>query len=88
MICFRKDEEPNDDIVKKLQSLVDAINDPSFEKDLYDIETDTDFYQGVDISQIIDLIYKNLFTNNCESIGLLIEKNPNNSLDLTIDKLK
>jgi hypothetical protein len=88
MICFRKDKEPNDDIFKKLQSLLDAINNPSFDESLYDIETDTDFHQGVDISQIINIIYKNLFTDNCESIGLLIEKNPNNSLDLTIDKLK
>ncbi len=85
MICFNRDREPSDDLAKKLQSLLDSIE---FDKDAYELETDTDFYQGVDVSQIIDLIYQNLFQDNHESIGLLIEKNPNNSLDITIDKLK
>ena len=88
MICFKRNNDSNDDdLSKKLQSLLDMINDPSFDEN-FDEETDTDFYKGVDVSQIIDIIYKNLFTENYESIGLLIEKNSNNSLDLTIDKLK
>ena len=88
MICFKRNNDSNDDdLSKKLQSLLDMINDSSFDEN-FDEETDTDFYKGVDVSQIIDIIYKNLFTENYESIGLLIEKKSNNSLDLTIDKLK
>ena len=88
MICFKRNNDSNDDdLSKKLQSLLDMINDSSFDEN-FDEETDTDFYKGVDVSQIIDIIYKNVFTENYESMGLLIEKNSNNSLDLTIDKLK
>ena len=47
MICFNRDKEPSDDLAKKLQSLLDSIE---FDKGVYELETDTEFYQGVDVS--------------------------------------
>ena len=47
------------------------------------------FHEDVDISEIIQIIYDVLYNNKDNtSLHLIIDKNPNNSLDLTIDKIE
>lgn len=84
MINFRKGHEPNNsdqDIIKKLQKILDIVNnDPEYYPGSFHSETD--------LSQITDAIYKILFQDGNESVHIIIDKNPNNSLDLTIDKIE
>jgi hypothetical protein len=66
---------------EKLQHLLDVI----YNKIEY---YNGSLHENVEISKIVDCIYQTLFVENKSSINLIIEKNPNNSLDLIIDVIK
>lgn len=84
MINFRKGYDPNNpesDIIKKLQKILDIVNnDPEYYPG--------SFHQETDLSEITNAIYQILFQDGNESVHIIIDKNPNNSLDLTIDKIE
>ena len=86
MISFRedngRDDSPSHDLQKKFQKLLNIIHEqPKY--------YDGSYHKNVDIAEIIQVIYDNLYNHpENKSIYLIIDKNPNNSLDLTIDKIE
>lgn len=76
---IRIDSDQNSD--ENLQHLLDVIYNK------------IEYYNGsshnnVEIPKIVDCIYQTLFVENKSSINLIIEKKPNNSLNLIIDVIK
>lgn len=87
MIAFKDSFESEEDKIKKaLKNLMKAVeevgSDPLFE------EVEPSTYLDTDLSEIIDILYQSLFTDNNSAVNLIITKNINNSLDLTIENLK
>jgi hypothetical protein len=84
MINFRKGHEPNNsknDLAKKLQKILDIVyNDAQYYPG--------SFHPDTDLSQVTDAIFQILFNEHNESVHIIIDKNPNNSLDMTIDKIE
>ncbi len=84
MINFRKGYEPNNsknDLVKKLQKILDIVyNDEQYYPG--------SFHTDTDLSQVTDAIFQILFNEHNKSVHIIIDKNPNNSLDMTIDKIE
>ena len=87
MIRFRDDNFSNNKIKpksleKSLQNLLDIIyNNPEHYTGSY--------HENQNISDVIEIIYKVLFVeegNN--SLHLIIDKKPNNSMDITVDKIE
>lgn len=95
MIAFREGWNPNDD--DALDALVDKLKkilsnspnafSPFAEEEAQDDQQNT-FHYSVNISDIIEIIYDNLYQKDNEVISLLINKNPKNSLDVYIDYIK
>lgn len=89
MIAFRdnnqrggKDKKPlsKDLKIKSLQKLLDIIyNDPEFYPGSH--------HKAVDISYVIQAIYEILFVDNNKSLHIILDKQDNESLDMTIDKI-
>jgi hypothetical protein len=82
MIAFRSNNE-SDDLNKKIQKLIDAIN----AEPINEYETET-LYKQINLVEINDLIYNTLFKENLDSIQLTIYKNPNNSMDMVVNKIE
>jgi len=86
MIGFRNDKFSNNknkskNLQKSLQKLLDIIyNEPEHH--------DGSYHESQNISDVIEIIYKVLYQDNNDSLHLIIDKNPNNSLDITIDKIE
>lgn len=86
MISFREndkgDDSPSHDLQKKLQKLLDIIhNQPEY--------YDGSYHENVDITEIIQVIYDTLYNHpSNQSLHLIIDKKPNNSLNLTIDRIE
>ena len=84
MINFRKGYEPNNsknDLIKKLQKILDlTCNDAEYYPG--------SIHQETDLTEITDAIFQILFNQDNESVHTIIDKNPNNSLDMTIDKIE
>lgn len=87
MIRFIDDNSSNNkskpkSLEKSLQNLLDIIyNNPEYYTGSY--------HENQNISDVIDIIYKVLFVeegNN--SLHLIIDKKPNNSMDITVDKIE
>mgnify|MGYP001471590682 CR=1 FL=1 len=82
MIAFNRGYKPNKkDLDEKIQKILDKI----FEEENFGDEGYLD--QSTNLSEITDLIYQKLFVDNKNSINLSIYKNPNNSLDVIVEKL-
>ena len=81
MIAFKKGWEPNNNVIIKLQKLLDLLGE--------DHEIDTGaLYESKNIGDLIQIVYDSLYTKNNDCISLIINKNSNNSLDITIDNIK
>lgn len=81
MIAFRKGWEPNNNLTNKLQKLIDLLHE--------DCEIDAGaIYESKNIGDLIQIVYDSLYTKNNDCISLIINKNSNNSLDITIDKIE
>lgn len=85
MIAFRKGWEPNNNknLILKLQKLLDLALDESDEQDC-----DGAVHESKNIGDLIQIVYDSLYTKNNNCISLIINKNSNNSLDITIDKVE
>lgn len=63
-------------------------------KKLYDIVANNpkyypgSFHKNSDLTELIDCVDQVLFKQDNDSIHIIIEKNSNNSLDLTVDLIK
>lgn len=79
MIAFRKEEDSN----KKKQAYKKLLEILSGEEEYYN----GSFLQGSDLTELVQIVYKTLFDQNNNSIQLIIDKNPNNSIDITIDTI-
>ena len=80
MIAFRKEEDSN----KKKQAYKKLLEILSGEEEYYN----GSFLQDSDLTELVQIVYKTLFDQNNNSIQLIIDKNPNNSIDITIDTIK
>ena len=83
MIAFNNNQSNEDKLHKAFQKLMKAVNEVEPESLLDDIEPST--YLDTNLSEIVDVMYQSLFIDNKTSINLFITKNPDNSLDLTIE---
>ena len=87
MIAFNNNEPKKgkvsmSDLAANIQELLDII----YENPKY---YSGSFHENVDISEIIQIIYDTLYNNKeNSSLHLIIDKKSNNSLDLTIDRIK
>ncbi len=88
MIRFANNHESNNDEedersfdIERVKELLKAI----FEQSHYGIGA---FHQDVTLVDLVDLTEKILFQKNKTSLHLIIDRNPNNSLDITIDKVE
>lgn len=81
MIAFRKGWEPNNNVISKLQKLLDLLDEG------YEIDTGA-LYESKNIGDLIQIVYDSLYIKNNDCISLIINKNSNNSLDITIDKIE
>lgn len=80
MISFRKEEDSN-----KQQKAYDKLLEILSGKEEY---YNGSFHEGSDLTELVQIVYKTLFDQNNNSIQLIIDKNPNNSIDITIDTIK
>ncbi len=87
MIAFKDSFESEEDKIKKaLKNLMKAVEEVGTDPLLEEVEPST--YLDTDLSEIIDILYQSLFTDNNSAVNLIVTKNVNNSLDLTIENLK
>lgn len=82
MIAFRSNND-SEGLSKKLQKLIDAINAQPLDE-----YQEGSFHQQITLLEINDAIYNTLFEEACDSIQLTIYKNPNNSMDMIINKIE
>lgn len=80
MISFRKEEDSN-----KQQKAYDKLIEILSGKEEY---YNGSFHEGSDLTELVQIVYKTLFDQKNNSIQLVIDKNPNNSIDITIDTIK
>lgn len=80
MISFRKEEDSN-----KQQKAYDKLLEILSGKEEY---YNGSFHEGSDLTELVQIVYKTLFDQKNNSIQLIIDKNPNNSIDITIDTIK
>lgn len=93
MIAFRKGWSPNNDdvdrLIEKLKMMLGGANiDHPQDKSINDNDLKDDFYSSVNLSEILNLIYQKMYKEDNEIISLIINKNENNSLDVSIDRIK
>ena len=81
MINFANND--NDSRKKTYKKLQDVLNMLYDEYDYYE----GDFFHKSDLSELLEISYNILFLKNKNSCQITIDKNPNNSLDITIDKI-
>ena len=87
MIAFKDSFESEEDKIKKvLKNLMKAVEEVGTDPSLEEFEPST--YLDTNLSEIIDIIHQSLFIDNNSSVNLIVTKNVNNSLDLTIENLK
>lgn len=84
MIAFNKDSNFDDDLADKLQNLLDALSDETFDLDISDPKE----YNNVNISELIDILYKYFYQDNANLATLIITKNPNETLNVAIDHIE
>lgn len=75
MIAFNREFDPNKEgskTIQDIQNMLDAIYG-------------TEEHFSLNISEIVDIIYKKIYKENKPAIQIMILKNPNNSLDVVID---
>ena len=84
MIAFNKDSNFDDDLADKLQNLLDALSDETFDLDMSDPKE----YNNVNISELIDILYKHFYQDNANLATLIITKNSNETLNVAIDHIE
>ena len=82
MIAFRKDEDSTNSYYKELlEDLYDLLHEPDLHtKNNQQIFSHKEEHLNLNLSEILDFIYHNLFIENKTSISLQISKDANNNL--------
>lgn len=82
MICFANNNQNNPNKKSKsLQAILDALYS---NLDLAEGEE----FQDSNLSELLEIAYNVLFIQNKNSCQITIDRNSNNSLDITINKIK
>lgn len=82
MICFANNNQNNPNKKSKaLQAILDALYD---DLDL----TEGEQFKDSNLSELLEIAYNVLFIQNKNSCQITIDRSPNNSLDITINKIK
>ncbi len=85
MIRFADSQEPNNNKsnldINKIKNLLKAIFDNAG-------HTTGSFHESATLVDLVDITEQILFKQNYNSLHLIIDRNPNNSLDITIDKVE
>ena len=85
MIRFADNQDSNNDKsnldINKIKNLLKAI----FDNSGYSAGS---FHQEATLVDLVDMTEQILFKQNHSSLHLIIDRNPNNSLDITIDKVE
>jgi hypothetical protein len=87
MIAFKDDfnsDEPLDSI-KKLSKILNQIY---LDDDIDEYSMVNENFEDINLSELLELVYYNLFTKDYEYMNISIKKNKNNSLTLKIENLK
>jgi hypothetical protein len=85
MIAFNKgyendkNDKGNEDSLKKLEDILFKI----YQEDLTD-----ESIEDANLSELLEIVYFHLFTENYTNINLSIIKNKNNSLKIEVNDLK
>jgi len=82
MIAFNKDyknDKDNEYSLKKLEDILFKI----YQEDLTD-----ESIEDANLSELLEIVYFHLFTENYTNINLSIIKNKNNSLQIEVNDLK
>ena len=94
MISFNRGYSPddeNEELAKKLQKMLDKALEEEIDN-IVDISMeslqDDDDDDLIELSTLIDLVYEKLFVENNKKMTITIDKNPNNSLNLTVNDLQ
>lgn len=79
MINFKKDslDQKKEKAYKKLMNIL-------LEEDEY---YNGSFFEKSDLSKLLEIVYDSLFNKENNSISIIVDKNPNNSIDITIDTI-
>lgn len=76
MICFNKDFDPSENKnLKKLIKLLKSYDEAESEMDQID----------EDLSNLLDIVYDQLFTKNKQKLSLTIFKGSNNNINIQIN---
>lgn len=82
MIAPNKNQDsPNKKIEDNLQKLLDII----YEEPKYHIGS---YHESTNFVELINIAHNLLFTENNESISLIIDRKPCNKIDITIDTIR
>jgi len=80
MIAFKNSDNEEEKPLKaleKLQKILDSLLDEEY-------DSDEDVLENSNLSELIELVYFNLFLDQNEKITLSVKKNQNNSLNIKI----
>lgn len=79
MINFKKDS-----LDQKKEKAYEKLMNILLEEDEY---YNGSFFEKSDLSKLLEIVYDSLFNKENNSISIIVDKNPNNSIDITIDTI-
>ena len=83
MIAFREGWEP-DEFENYFQDLLGSVNEINIDKDYSDAQK----FEDINLSELLEVIYNNLYLEENSYINISIKKSKNNSLNLKIEDLR
>ncbi|NDG53548.1 MAG: hypothetical protein EBY39_11085 [Flavobacteriia bacterium] len=97
MICINRNNPPpedsNEDATwKKLQHILNKIYE-GFEDDDLDLDLNIntpnthEINQG-SISDLVEIVYNKIYNEGFQCLGIMVEKNPNESLKIVVDEVQ
>ena len=84
MIAFNKNNKHNENSLKKLEDILFSI----YPEILANEDLPDEDFENTNLSELLEIVYFHLFTENYTNINLSIIKNKNNSLEIKINELK
>jgi hypothetical protein len=97
MICINRNNPPSEDnnedaAWKKLQSTLDKIyeglEDDYLGLDLNINNPNTHEINQGSISDLVEIVYNKIYNEGFQCLGIIVEKNPNESLKIVVDEVQ
>jgi hypothetical protein len=97
MICINRNDPPSEDgnedaAWKKLQNILDKIYEGLKDDDLgLDLNINTPNTHEIDqgsISDLIEIVYNKIYNEGFQCLGIIVEKNQNESLKIVVDEVQ